>query len=136
MYTIVLRPHFANVQVFPFTTTVSAPRKHLLNVVNPFQKILLSKSSELWRAHLRSVLKSHGSPRLYSSIMLDALLQTNHTALLRPHISNQTSNQCAYLLLYIPKTLLKKSARLSDWQRLEFSLYKRFKNQCTMLSLY
>ena len=61
---------------------------------------------------------SYGSPRPYSSIILDALLQTNHTALLRPHISNQIRNQCSYLLLYVPKTLLKKSARLSDWQRL------------------
>lgn len=83
---------------------------------NPFQKILLFQIQ-------RGLLKSHGSPRLYSSI-LDALLQINHTALLRPHTSNHISNQCTYLLLYVPKALLKKSARLSDWQRLEFSLYK------------
>jgi hypothetical protein len=44
--------------------------------------------------------------------MLDVLLQTNHTALLRPHALDQISNQCTYLILGVFKTLFDQTALL------------------------
>jgi hypothetical protein len=44
--------------------------------------------------------------------MLDTLLQTNHTALLRPHALDQISNKCTYLILGASKTLFDQTALL------------------------